>query len=77
VPSHTRSKASAFTKKYLETLKKLSRKAKEFIIATDYDIEGEVIGWNVLRFIAGKETAKRMKYSTLTKTELEKLTVTQ
>lgn len=39
---------------------------------TDYDIEGEVIGWNIVRFICNKETAKRMKYSTLTKPELEK-----
>ncbi len=53
-------------------LKKLSRKAQEIIIATDYDIEGEVIGWNVLRFICNRQTAKRMKYSTLTKLELEK-----
>lgn len=63
--------AGAFTKKYFNLLKKLSRKAEEIIIATDYDIEGEVIGWNVLRFIANKKTARRMKYSTLTKNELE------
>ena len=63
-------KSAAFTKNYLEVLQKLARKAEEIIIATDYDIEGEVIGWNVLRFICGRETAKRMKYSTLTKNEL-------
>src|SRR3989344_4904178 len=62
--------SAAFTKNYLEVLQKLARKAEEIIIATDYDIEGEVIGWNVLRFICGRETAKRMKYSTLTKNEL-------
>ncbi|MFH1425614.1 MAG: DNA topoisomerase I [archaeon] len=65
-------KNSAFTKRYFDLLKKLSRKAEEVILATDYDVEGEVIGWNVLRFICKKETAKRMKYSTLTKKELEK-----
>jgi len=70
-PSHNR-KSAAFTKKYLDVLKKLARKAEQAIIATDYDIEGEVIGWNVLRFICGKQTAKRMKYSTLTKDELIK-----
>ncbi|MAG24357.1 DNA topoisomerase I [Candidatus Pacearchaeota archaeon] len=68
-PSFSRKKA-AFTKNYYNLLKKLAKKAKQFIIATDYDIEGEVIGWNVLRFICDKETAKRMKYSTLTKPEL-------
>jgi len=69
VPSYNK-KAAAFTKRYYNTLKKLAKRAKEFIIATDYDIEGEVIGWNVLRFLCKQETAKRMKYSTLTKNEL-------
>ncbi len=65
-------KKVSFTKNYYNLLKKLSNKAKSFIVATDYDIEGEVIGWNVLRFIAKQTDAKRMKYSTLTKPELLK-----
>jgi DNA topoisomerase-1 len=69
-PSYEK-KNSAFTKKYLDLLKKLSKRAKEYVIATDFDNEGEVIGWNVLRFICNQKTAKRMKYSTLTKPELE------
>lgn len=69
IPSYTK---TPFTKRYYEVLKKLSKRASEFIVATDYDIEGEVIGWNVLRFIAKKTTAKRMKFSTLTKPELER-----
>ncbi len=71
IPSYNQ-KSAAFTRNYFNVLKKLSRRAKEVIIATDYDIEGEVIGWNVLRFIVGKDSAKRMKYSTLTKPELIK-----
>lgn len=71
IPSYT-TKTAAFTKRYYNLLKKLSRTAKEFIIATDFDIEGEVIGWNVLRFICKHKTAKRMKFSTLTAPELEK-----
>ena len=71
VPSF-KSKQASFTKRYYDLLKKLARKAKNILIATDYDIEGEVIGWNILRFICKEETAKRMKYSTLTKDELEK-----
>ena len=70
-PSYER-KQSAFTKKYYNVIKKLAKRAKEFIVATDYDTEGEVIGWNVLRFICKQKNAKRMKYSTLTKAELEK-----
>lgn len=69
-PSYEK-KNSFFTKKYFMLLKKLSKRAKEFIVATDFDNEGEVIGWNVLRFICNQKTAKRMKYSTLTKPELE------
>ncbi len=70
-PSYEK-KTSAFTRRYYEVLKKLSRKAKEFVIATDYDVEGEVIGWNVLRFICKQKNAKRMKFSTLTSEELKK-----
>ena len=69
-----KSKAADFTKKYYDTLKKLVKESDEFIVATDYDVEGEVIGWNVVRFIAGKaaeQSAKRMKFSALTKDELE------
>ena len=69
-PSYLK-KNSAFTKRYFDVLKKLSRKAEQYIIATDFDIEGEVIGWNVLRFICNQKTAKRMKYSTLTAPELQ------
>ena len=70
-PSYEK-KSAAFTKNYYDVLNKMAKKAKEVIIATDYDIEGEVIGWNVLRFICKKNNAKRMKYSTLTKDELVK-----
>ena len=68
-PSYTE-KHAAFTRNYYNLLKKLGVRANEVIIATDYDVEGEVIGWNVLRFIIGAKDAKRMKYSTLTKNEL-------
>jgi len=64
-------KNSAFTKKYLDLLKKLSKEADEFIVATDFDREGEVIGWNVVRYICKQKDAKRMKFSALTKDELE------
>src|SRR3989339_1080616 len=70
-PSYERA-ASAFTKRYFDLLKKLSRRAKEYIVATDFDNEGEVIGWNVLRFICNQKNAKRMKFSTLTSAELKK-----
>ena len=65
-------KKNAWTKKYYNALVKLSRRASSFIVATDYDVEGEVIGWNILRFIARQKDARRMKFSTLTAGELQK-----
>ncbi len=68
--SYLINKDSAFTKKYVDALKILSKKSDEFTVATDFDLEGSTIGYNVIRFISGKKDAKRMKYSTLTKDEL-------
>lgn len=69
-PSSETSKKAGFSKKYLNTIKKLSAGADSFTIATDYDIEGEVIGLNVIRYACKKKDANRMKFSTLTKPDL-------
>lgn len=69
-PSYFR-KYAAYTKKYAALLSDLSRKAASFVIACDYDIEGEVIGLNVIRFICKQKDAKRMKFSTLTKQDIQ------
>lgn len=61
-----------FSKKYYDTLSKLMKNAGSLTVATDYDIEGEVIGLNVIRFIGGQKDANRMKFSTLTEKELNK-----
>jgi len=60
-----------FTKKYFTVIKKLSRDASDIIVATDFDVEGEVIGYNIVRFIANRDDAKRMKFSSLTAGELQ------
>ncbi len=59
-----------FTKKYYDTILKLVKDASEITVATDYDLEGEVIGLNVVRYICGQKDANRMKFSTLTTKEL-------
>lgn len=59
-----------FTKKYYDTILNLAKNAGSITIATDYDVEGEVIGLNVMRFICNQKDANRMKFSTLTKSEL-------
>jgi DNA topoisomerase IA/intein/homing endonuclease len=64
-------KKKDFTKKYYLTIKKLVKGAGEIVIATDFDTEGEVIGYNIIRFIAHQADAKRMKFSSLTAKELQ------
>jgi len=59
-----------FTKKYYDVLLKLAKNAGSLTVATDYDIEGEVIGLNIVRFICNQPDASRMKFSTLTPSEL-------
>ncbi len=69
-PTYETTKSAAFTRKYYNTLKALSKDADSFVISTDWDTEGEVIGHNVLRFICKQKDARRMKFSTLTKPDL-------
>mgnify|MGYP001561709136 CR=1 FL=1 len=61
-----------FTKRYYDTILKLIKNAGSLTIATDYDTEGEVIGMNIMKYLCGQQDASRMKFSTLTKDELEK-----
>lgn len=61
-----------FTKKYFDTISRLAKNAGSITIATDYDVEGEVIGLNVMRYVCGQDDASRMKFSTLTAKELNR-----
>jgi DNA topoisomerase-1 len=71
-PRHLVEKGAQRTKVWIETISKLALNADVFIDACDYDIEGSLIGYSILNYTCGKaDVAKRMKYSTLTKTELE------
>lgn len=70
VPNFTVRKRD-FTKRYHDLIKSLVKGAGEITIATDFDVEGEVIGMNVVRYICGQKDASRMKFSTLTKKEIE------
>lgn len=69
VPTYEK-KGTEWTRKYFENIKDLVKDSEEFIDAADVDIEGEVLLFNILRFICGVKDAKRMKFSTLTKDEL-------
>lgn len=69
-PIYKVNKAADYTEDYIKTLTKLGKDADQVTIASDFDIEGEVIGLNVVRFALGRKDANRMKFSTLTKDEL-------
>jgi len=72
VPAYEADKNSAHTKKYINVIKKLAKDATEFTVATDFDVEGEVIGLNMIRYACKQKDAHRMKFSTLTKEDLVK-----
>ncbi len=63
-------KGKDYTKRYIDLIKYLSYKADELMIATDYDIEGELLGFNIYRFICKHLPVSRMKFSSLTKSEI-------
>lgn len=69
-PAYEVSKTAAFTKKYLEIIKKLAKDSNKFTVATDYDIEGTTIGRNIIQLLCKQKDANRMKFSTLTKGDL-------
>ncbi len=71
-PLYVVGKSATYTKEYISAIKMLSNKSKKIIVATDYDIEGETIGFNILRFICNRKNAQRMLFSTLTKDDLVK-----
>ncbi|MBC7131089.1 DNA topoisomerase I, partial [Candidatus Bathyarchaeota archaeon] len=73
VPRYFAERKAKQIRVWLEVISKLAEDAEDFIDACDYDIEGSLIGYCILRYACGnkEKKAKRMKYSTLTKSELE------
>lgn len=71
-PSHKINKDSKHTSKYVTLIQKLAKEADTYTVATDFDVEGEVIGLNLIRYACKQKDAQRMKFSTLTKPDLMK-----
>ncbi len=65
-------KKSYYTKDYLAAFKSYAKKADEVTVATDFDNEGSLIGYNIWRFVFKDKPLHRMKFSTLTPSELKK-----
>jgi DNA topoisomerase I len=73
-PKHEVERKASRMKVWLQAISKLAENADAFIDACDYDLEGSIIGYCILKYACqGKEgEAHRMKYSTLTREELER-----
>jgi len=67
-------KSKAYVSRYIKLLSEISSNVDEFYLATDYDIEGELLGYNALRFACnpGDKKVLRMKFSALTRSDLSK-----
>ncbi len=64
------SKDLKYVQDYIDTISMLSKKVDSVTVACDYDVEGEVIGLNLVRFACKRKDANRMKFSTLTTPDL-------
>jgi DNA topoisomerase-1 len=73
VPRYQAERGASRIRVWLKVISQLAKDAEGFVDACDFDIEGSIIGYTILKYACGgKETlAKRMKYSTLTKEELK------
>ena len=56
----------------LKAIENISKAARGFIHACDYDLEGELIGYNILQYACNNkyEVSKRAKFSSLTNSEI-------
>src|SRR5881396_473043 len=72
-PSHLIDKKSARLSRWIQTISSLARNADRFVNACDYDVEGSLIGYAILRYACSGAHAKaqRMKFSTMTEKELQ------
>ncbi|MEM4686882.1 MAG: DNA topoisomerase I [Zestosphaera sp.] len=70
VPRWLVEKESRYARKYYEVLKSLARDASEYVNACDYDIEGSVIGYLIIKNFGDLSRSRRAKFSSLTQEEL-------
>jgi len=78
VPSYKVSTGAYFTKKYIDAIEIVAKQCSFFINACDYDIEGTVIGTNIIKYVMNKNAnsemnganVRRMRFSTTTNEDL-------
>jgi DNA topoisomerase I len=73
VPKWQAERGTSRIRTWLKVISELAVDAEDFVDGCDFDIEGSIIGYNILKYACGEkqQTAKRMKYSTLTEEELQ------
>ena len=73
VPKYEVDKKATNVKPIITLIKRLSKDIDKFVVATDYDIEGSLIGYLTLLYAckADPNNAARMRFSSLTASELE------
>jgi DNA topoisomerase-1 len=72
-PKHLIDKKSARLARWIQAISSLANKADRYINACDYDVEGSLIGYTILRYAChgADSKAQRMKFSTMTEKELK------
>ncbi len=61
IESYKVNTSAYFTKKYLDTIKEISKRCGFIINACDYDIEGTVIGSNIIKYILNGDVNAELK----------------
>jgi DNA topoisomerase-1 len=71
-PKHLIDRKSARLARWIRVISSLANKADRYINACDYDVEGSLIGYTILRYACygADSKALRMKFSTMTEKEL-------
>jgi len=72
VPKYQVDKKATYIKPIIALIKRLSKNIDKFVVATDYDIEGSLIGYLTLLYACKTDpnNAARMRFSSLTENEL-------
>jgi len=72
-PKHLIDKKSARLARWIQVISGLANKADRYINSCDFDVEGSLIGYTILRYAChgADMKAQRMKFSTMTEKELK------
>ena len=71
-PKHSTERGQQRQEKWIRAITQVSKEADHFVNGCDYDVEGSLIGYTVLKYACdgADKKARRMKFSTLTEREL-------